>query len=197
MNPEYRPVGGGPLREAHKINYLVDQGKISSIEAFEASRQEIDNMIETMFDDQYTQHFWAPWEMREKSMGQKAEDLLVELLNLFPWIHARHATDREDYVQKIDLAVKIGDIDREIPIQLATFTDPEKLDEKRKKIPPTVLLVAVPMADIFIASEHNDYQRLKRILKEFARQVLAGIRSLPDYLPVYRDLQTQLAKAAA
>lgn len=197
MRPEGMPIGGEPLRQAHKINRLVDEGLVTTTEASEASRREIDQMVEKLFDKQFSQNFFRPWETREKSMGQKAEDLLIDLLNRFPWFHVRHASDREDQLRKMDMAVTVEGDDREIPVQLATFTDRDRLEEKRKKTPAEVLLVAVPMADIFIAYEQHDEQRLLSVLKEFARQLLEGLRNLPEYLPTFENLQAQLAEVRA
>lgn len=196
MSPERSP-SDDELRQAYKIDHLVDEGEISATEASEASAAEIDRMVEQLFDRQFTQNFFRPWETRDKSMGQKAEDILVELLNKLPWLHVRHATDREDHLQKIDLAVTVEGDDHEIPVQLATFTDRERLLAKRKKTPREVLLVAVPMADIFLAYERHDEQRMVEVFKAFIRQLLEGIRSLPDYLPVFDHLKQQLAEIPA
>lgn len=197
MHPESSPIGGEPLRQAYKINRLVDEEKISVREASEASRTEIDEMIAKLFDKQFTQNYFRPWETGEKTMGQKAEDLLVELLNHLPWLHVRHASDREDHVQKIDLAVTVEGDDHEIPIQLATFTDHDRLEQKRKQTPADVLLVAVPMADIFVAYERQDEQRLLRVIQAFARQLLEGLQRLPDYIPTFEHLRSQLAAVPA
>lgn len=93
------------------------------------------------------------------------------------------------------MALRVEGDDHEVPIQLATFTDQERLEAKREKTPSDVLLVAVPMADIFLAYERHDERRLLNVLKEFIRQVLDGLRRLPDYLPTFEHLQRQLAAA--
>jgi hypothetical protein len=192
MNPERSPIGGETLRQAHKVDYLVDTGKITTTEASEASRREIDEMIEKIFNKNFTQNFYKPWEMRDKTMGQKAEDLLIELLNRFTHLHVNHGSERDDAQRKADMFLSVDDQGHEVPIQLATFTDKEKIQAKREKTPPDVLLVAVPMGDIFIAFEKHDLEGLKRVVETFARQVFEGLKKLPKYLPYFETLHEQL-----
>lgn len=101
MQRESSYIGGKPLREAYQINKLVDEDKVTPEQASEASRQEIDQMIATIFSLEFSQNYFRPWEIKEKTMGQKAEDILVELLNRFPWFHLRHATEQEDHIKKL------------------------------------------------------------------------------------------------
>lgn len=190
-----RPINPDIIREAYKVNLLVDEGAVSTAEASEASRQEIKTMVEQLFDKQYTQNFFRPWEMKEKSMGQKAENLLVELLDQLPFLHVRHASERDDHLQKTDLYLQVDGDEHEVPIQLASFTDPQRLEEKRQRIPNHVLLVSVPMADIFLAYERHDEERLRQVFKRFTGQVLESMKKIPDYLPAYRGLQERLAEA--
>lgn len=197
MPSESSFIGGEPLRQAHKIDYLVDTGKISTTEASEASRREIDEMITKVFNKNFTQNFYKPWKMSEKSMGQKAEDVLIELLNRFTHLHANHGSERDDAQRKVDMFLSVDDRGHRVPIQLATFTDRERLRQKREKTPPDVLLVAIPMSDIFVAFEQHDFERLKRVIETFARQVFEGLKNLPQYLPYYENLHEQLELVAA
>jgi hypothetical protein len=193
---EYQPIWDQSVNDAHKINKLVNEGEVTTTEASEASWEEIDAMIAKIFDKKFSQNYFRPWEMREKTLGQKAEDLLIEILNHFPWFHARHGSDREDAVRKTDLVLSIEGTNREIPIQFTTARNRTVIKEKRKHLPKDVLLIRLPLEDINQAYENRDEQSLKSVIERFVRQLLEQLKKIPDYLPVYEDLQEQLATAA-
>lgn len=198
--PGERFINPDTYREAYKINKLVDEHKVSSSEASQATRQDIADMVTKIFDRQFSQNYHNPAEMRAKTMGQKAEDILVNLLNFIPIFHARHGTDREDAVNKTDLALSLAGNTREIPIQLATYTDPERLALKKTKLPKDVVLVVLPMGNIFRAFEKPDLNLLKKVIDDFVQQVLKAIENMPEYFPLYEKLhqlqiQDQLAGA--
>lgn len=197
MNPEHFEASDDERRQAYKINKLVDEEIITAEQASAASAEEIEETINALFSKDFSQNYNKPWEFHEKTMGQRAEDVLVELVNRFPFFRIRHETEQKDHEHKVDLVLQISGNDREIPIQLAAYNEQEKLEAKREKVPNNVVLVGLPMADIFLAYQEHDEQRLRMVVKDFTRQVLQGVKRLPKYVPVYESLLSQVGKRQA
>ena len=197
MPPESPYLSDERLNQAYKIDHLVNEGKISSTEASEASRREIDEMVATIFDKHFSQNYFQPWEMQKKTLGQKAEDILVDMLNLFPWFQVRHGTDREDAVRKTDLVLTVAGTEQTIPIQLTTNPDRRVIREKRRRLPHDVLLITLPLDGIQRAYRKHDEQSFRNIIERFVRQLLEQLQKLPEYLTTYEGLHEQLEPVAA
>lgn len=194
MPPERPGPSDDDLRLAHKVNRLVDEGKVTPEEASDAEAAELERMVTELFDPAYTQNYFRPAEMQEKDEGQQAEDVLVDILNdpkLYrePIFRVRHGTQEEDQREKIDLFLEVEGEAEPIPIQVTSQREANALYRKAAQLSKQTLLVILPPAErILDAYRRHNPRDLQSIAQHFVREVLGALARNWEWRETYAHI---------
>lgn len=181
------------ILEAHQMHELVKRGEVKPEQASEANEEEFDAMLQELFDKKYTQNLYRPREIHEKAPGQRAEDILIEIINRHPFFHARHGTQREDQEEKIDIVLEFEGESQPIPIQVTAKTDANDLRQKMRQLSmKTLLIILPPVGRILDAYEQGNKRDIQLILEDFLKQIFTEMARVPTYRGVYHHLQERL-----
>lgn len=184
------------LRLAHKINALVSKGSITSEQAATADPEELDRMVEKLFDPNLHQNWYRPEAIVEKEPGQRAENVIVELLNSHPLFKASHGTQEMDQREKIDIVLNIEGSQETIPLQVTSDADDASLKRKMTQLSKRTVLVLLPPAGrILDAYERHNNRDLQTILQDVVRQILQAIARNWEYRGLYQQLEERLLAA--
>ncbi len=168
-------------REAYKMNKLVSEGIVSSKQASEMSADTFDETIEQEFDRRFWQRYHQPNRIEPKSEGQRAEDVIIDVLNEsqigFRVEHAPAALDQGS--QQVDLQLWVDGSEHPINVQL-TFRLGVEAEQKRAKLNERTIFIQLP-DQLHVAMRKNDSRTLHAIAQGVLRQILAEMAARPYY----------------
>ncbi len=184
------------LREAHKLNHLVNEGEILASEVSEADTAEVDRMVEELFDENYSQNIYHPEVMHEKSPGQRVEDSIVDILNESQGIfRAEHASDEMDQgKEKADILLRVEGEEEPILVQLTTNTNARSVQQKLERLPSHTIFVELPETrKISSLIEEGNPLHLRGIAKSVIQKVLHTMQVQTEYQGQYHRIAQRLA----
>jgi hypothetical protein len=201
-SPDIAPVvPSGPtereVREAHKLNYLIDQGEVTASEVSAANATKVQRMVDELFDLNYWQSIYHPEKMDEITPSQRVEDAVVEILNNTQGlIHAVHASNVKDQGPgKIDVVLYVDGEKEPIDIQITTRTD-SGVAKKFERLPERTIPVIVPGAShVFDALKRNNPVDLRQISREVIGQVLTKMSTSKPYKELFGRVSSRLTTA--
>ncbi len=181
------------LRLAHKIDALVDARRITKEQAASADPAELDRMVEKLFEPDLHQNWYHPESIVNKEPSQRAENVIVELLNSHPLFKANHGSQEADQRDKIDIELRIEGSQETIPLQVTSDADDASLKRKMARLSRKTVLVLLPPAErILDAYERRNNRDLQTILQDVVRQILQAIARNWEYRGLYEQLEDRL-----
>jgi len=200
MSPRHPEVTPEDVIQAHKVDFLVEQG-VDKEKIQAASDSELDAVVQELFDREY----WLDvqrLEPHEKTPGQKAEDLLIELINRHPDLHAEpvrvkaeHGSDIEDQEQGIDIKLWLPEEEKPVLIQMTAIAEPEKLSRKAVRLAKDVIMVvAPPVGRLLDAQQRRNQRDLQEYVTSFFREILKQMRASGVYHQMYEHFEDRMVR---
>lgn len=178
------------------MNKLVDEEWVSAEDAGAMSKEEFDTAVHKIFNTYYSQNFYHPQEISDRTEGQFAEDLVIEELNKLNIFTAEHTAPEEDHAgHKADIILHIPGYQEPVYLQLTLLTD-KKVQKKFAKLPEdTIPVVAERVPDEGRRREHPE--ELAQMVRGVLRQIFDGLRQKPKYRPAFYALWERFEHAQA
>lgn len=129
-------------RDARKLNFLINQGDLTSTEASEASTEAVHSQIKR-FDEHHILPLTGPnkaEEIEPKQPGHLAEDAIAQIINESGLkVHAEHGSDYQDNLAKADLLLFVPTMEGDVLVKVQNKS--KVRTEDIAKVPANALLV--------------------------------------------------------
>lgn len=186
-------------RQAHQMNKLIEEQRVSTFEASDFSREEFDQTLKEDFEPDYWQDYHHPERTEKKRPGQKAEKLAVDVISrTFQRLELGDLTIQQASAAldqsrlRIDLLLSMPELPEPLHIQATLNRNEEAIAGKLDQLRGTkTILVFLPQDIAYISKVWSP--RYDAVATSFVlRQVHEALAQRPDLAPACGRLSEAL-----